>query len=270
MNQKRHVTVLDFDHTYDSQPFLHNNEYDWIDFTRLRGTKKYCEEYSLSTIYEKIRKKENNGITFIGSGDYHYVTYLLLSNVRVPFTLVLFDHHTDLLKSPLSDFITCGSWGLHAIEQLKLLKKVIIIGVNPELIKTIPPHVAHKVTIFPNTPFSLNKKIIYKQILQQIPTRTVYISIDKDVLNRNDAITNWDQGDLHLSFLNETIQLISNYKTIEGVDICGESPPSHTQSFSVNGNNPHEINSKTNKQILDGLLSIMDKNSFTPNQVDYH
>ena len=47
-------------------------------------------------IKRALNRRKNKGITFIGSGNYHYVSHLLLEEINKPFTLILFDHHTDM------------------------------------------------------------------------------------------------------------------------------------------------------------------------------
>ena len=59
----------------------------------------------------------------------------------------------------------------------------------------------------------------------------VYLSIDKDVLTRDEIITNWDQGDMTteklMAFVRELFvtEKKSFGRDIIGVDICGEAAP---------------------------------------------
>ena len=79
----------------------------------------------------------------------------------------------------------------------------------------------------------------------------VYISIDKDVLSREYARTDWDQGSMTLDELFASIKDISLKHKIIGVDICGELKNSdQTCSEDVS------INSKTNRLIRDFLLNL--------------
>ena len=50
----------------------------------------------------------------------------------------------------------------------------------------------------------------------------LYISIDKDALNTQEAATNWDQGSLTFEQLAEALQVLARNRKILGVDICGE------------------------------------------------
>ena len=141
------VTVLDFDHAYLQQTELLKPNYEWIDLSDIRRTSRFCEKESLEAIYERIIKRRKKGITFIGSGNYHYVSFLLLTEIKDPFTLVLFDHHTDMMESPSESIISCGSWVLHALKYLPLLQKVIIFGVEQEWESFVPLRYKEKVKV---------------------------------------------------------------------------------------------------------------------------
>ena len=59
----------------------------------------------------------------------------------------------------------------------------------------------------------------------------VYLSVDKDVLKRDEIITNWDQGDMTTERLMDFVRALfitekKNFgRDIIGVDICGECTP---------------------------------------------
>ena len=79
----------------------------------------------------------------------------------------------------------------------------------------------------------------------------VYISIDKDLLGRDYARTDWDQGDMTLDELFAAIRDISLNHKIIGVDICGE--PTISESAC---SEDVIINSKTNRLIQEFLLNL--------------
>lgn len=72
------------------------------------------------------------------------------------------------------------------------------------------------VTVFQEGAQSLVKPSTKQAILVAIPTRSVYVSIDKDVLNEADAITNWDQGNMKLGQLLDLLGYMSlnNYAVV--------------------------------------------------------
>jgi len=80
---------------------------------------------------------------------------------------------------------------------------------------------------------------------------SVYISIDKDVLSREYARTNWDQGDMTLDELFAQLSDIALKHRILGVDVCGElTLPKGACSEDVS------INSRTNARIQEFLLNL--------------
>lgn len=50
----------------------------------------------------------------------------------------------------------------------------------------------------------------------------VYISIDKDVLRKQDAVTDWSNGDMTLLQLQAVLRIIYAHERVVGVDITGE------------------------------------------------
>ena len=82
-------------------------------------------------------------------------------------------------------------------------------------------------------------------------SHNVYISIDKDVLGRDYARTDWDQGNMTLDQLFSAIRDISLNHRIIGVDVCGE-----LTLLKGACSEDVSINSKTNRLIQDFLLNL--------------
>ena len=95
------------------------------------GPARILELLFLKKLKEKIKKRictcPVNGIHFIDSGNFHYVSEFYLERLTEEFVLVVFDHHSDMLKPLFGDILSCGSWILNAMEHNKYLKKVILI-----------------------------------------------------------------------------------------------------------------------------------------------
>ncbi|WP_075980001.1 arginase family protein [Bacillus massilinigeriensis] len=214
----RGMTILDFDETYYAQKKLQKFPHERIDFQQMQHVSLYCEQESLTTIEKKLSRRKQKGVTFIGSGNYHYVTYLLLKEVKEPFTLILFDNHPDLGTNPnqRESILSCGSWVSYALSEILYLQKVVIIG--PTTLISFPSR-NPRVVLFP---YDRNHHYSIKSILSVIHSQNVYISIDKDVLNPNEAVTNWDQGLMDIVTLSHFLENILKNKRVEGVDICGE------------------------------------------------
>lgn len=250
----RRVTVLNFDQNYLFQKHLQRPIYEWIDLSDIRHTKRYCELDSLSKINQRLQKRKNRGIAFLGSGNYHYVTFLFLSEIEEPFTLILFDHHTDMMEAPSCTMISCGSWVLQAIERLPKLQKVMIVGAGKEFANQIPPHLREKVSLFLNVG-SGTIDSLSRLIVSRVPTSTVYISIDKDVLDRTDAVTDWDQGNMKIHELLRLVGSVSARFKVSGVDICGEYPLFPLDIFRAESRQIIRKNERANRMILDTVMN---------------
>jgi hypothetical protein len=112
-------------------------------------------------------------------------------------------------------------------------------------------------------------------LLSRIKTQAVYLTIDKDVLAREDAITNWDQGCMRLPYLLSIIREISRHHDIIGADVIGDySRPSYSGSLrtklskhvEIFKDQPHRkpdpkqtahINSAANHALLEVLSEAM-------------
>lgn len=251
----RGISLLNFDNTLKKQSMLRKYPREWIDFSDLEGCQGYCSIDSLQKIQTRLKKRRHRSITLIGNGNYHYVTYLLLSEIRQPFSLILFDHHTDLEQTGDTPLITCGSWVSIALKTLPLLNRVMIIGAHPfnqRLVTDIPD----KVTIISEKDLiRLSTTEIVGSILSLLPDLPIYISVDKDVLNRDNAITNWDQGSMTLRQLLDVIRELKRTRRILGVDICGELPLSPVDFLSDNRVRHLKKNEIANKAIVDTLIA---------------
>jgi len=67
-------------------------------------------------------------------------------------------------------------------------------------------------------------ELTLERILPTIPTDTVYLTIDKDVLRESESFTNYPgyQGTMTLDELLAAVSLIGKRKRIIGVDVCGD------------------------------------------------
>ncbi|MCS7203494.1 MAG: hypothetical protein NZ809_03495 [Thermodesulfovibrio sp.] len=180
------VVVLHFDETYFYQKKLINSAIQ-IDLRNI-GKKFICDEHTLRLIESKI-PKINCFICFIGKGEYHYVSFVLLKRLRFPFVLTVVDNHLDMKYSE-KGFVRCDSW-VYWAAKLKNVKRIYFIN-------------------------SSNIKRIFKTYLP------VYMSIDKDILDKKYLNTRWTQGNVSLEELCNFIYYFFKKNTLLGIDICGE------------------------------------------------
>ena len=78
-----------------------------------------------------------------------------------------------------------------------------------------------------------------------------YISLDKDVLSRHFARTNWSQGELSLPVLEHLMGSMLQSRRVIGVDICGECANGLQMLYQ---SEDEVINDTTNKELLQFLL----------------
>ncbi|MGC8971651.1 MAG: hypothetical protein ACP5K2_05570 [bacterium] len=213
--------ILHFDDIYFYQKILRSIGKE-VDLRGISGVRYLC---SMEKLYELEDKIPNYGksITFIGSGDFHYVTYILLRRINEYFNLLLIDNHLDI-RETFDGFISCGSWLKDALN-LKYLGYVFYIGSD--------------------TIEGSDRIIRIGENLKQLPflkkvESPIYISVDKDIINNSFLETNWEQGCLSVDNLLEILSYISAFNII-GIDICGEPRPN---PFDPSIRRSEEINLK--------------------------
>lgn len=249
------ISLLNFDGTLQTQVLLGKYPAEWIDFTDLSGCRGYCTGESLSRIRSRLRSRKHRRITLIGPGNYHYVTYVLLSELRRPFALVLFDHHTDLAPGDEIPYLSCGSWVSHALETLPLMKRVVIIGANvPD--RGWTDGLPGKVTVIPEQEARrMPAESIARAVRSSASDLPLYISVDKDVLDPDNAVTDWDQGSMTLRQLLDVIRELKRILPLEGADVCGEMPMTPVDLLSGERLRHLKKNERANQAIVDALLA---------------
>ncbi len=236
-----------------------------------RGIRLWGCWAGLDAFHDNMKKQWPEGnspkLCFLGSGDFHHVTSFLLAqaleNQPNLVTLIHFDNHPDWVNFEKGTH--CGSWVNRALGH-RQVQKVITIGVcshdlrlpewkgaNLTLLSQAllelypydhaPSRVRHDYGVgasFEQVDGHLRWKTIraigeqnfIDHLLSRIKTKSVYLTIDKDVLAYEDAITNWDQGCMRLPYLLSLIREISRYHRIVGADVTGDySSPVYSGSL---------------------------------------
>ena len=202
---------------------------EYVDCRSIQGTNCYCDDIAKEELRQKIASFGPEGVHFIDSGNYHYVSLLWLEKIEEDFALVLFDNHPDMQPPSFGDITSCGGWVKEAIETLPHLKRVYMVGVDEELLMELEPL----------------PEVVHRGLPQE-EDLPIYISLDKDVLSCEYARTDWSQGQMELSELLNIIRgLLTNYRII-GVDICGEKKDNATEEDL-------RINQSTNEALIEIL-----------------
>lgn len=217
------VVIMNFSGVYDMEGFPHNSRYKWLDCRHLSGIDCYCDEEGKASLLKIIHSCPVNGIHFIDSGNYHYITKFWTDRIGRPFVLVVFDHHPDMQPPLFEHVLSCGSWVKDVIDNNSNCRKVIIVGASDKLIHSVPEGYENIVHFYSEN--DLNNEESWKNFSREIISDPIYISIDKDVLSPEYAVTNWDQGSMTLGELEKLLHIIIHHHTVLGIDVCGEFTP---------------------------------------------
>ncbi len=192
-------------------------------------------------------------VTLVGSGDFHHLTPLLLERAREPVTVIHFDNHPDWVR--LAPRWHCGSWVNQALRAKQVARIVTIGPCSDDLVwpglkgGNLPALASGRLRLFPwshapsrvlrrirdgasyrcasrhlvwNNLAEMTPELAARTILSQIATDAIWLTIDKDVLPEDEAVSNWDQGQMPLRALLGLIEAIGRRHSIAGADICGE------------------------------------------------
>ena len=249
----------------------------------------WADRAQADAIRRRLDPAQKDWITFLGSGDYHYVSSLLLEQFDEPLTVVVFDHHPDW--DTLPPRYGCGAWVSRALER-KNVAQVLLVGMAsddlafPSIVtgnlrgvrsgRIVPlPYEAPRRLIWPFDPIpwrelKADPAAVFNRAVDHLPTRAIYVSIDKDCLAAEHALTNWEEGRLGLDTLLSFLRILRQKCEIAGLDVTGEcssipipsrwkswcSRIDHPKHSSARNRSPDEIaqvNGATNQRILAAL-----------------
>ncbi len=236
--KKNEMVIMDFSGVYRQETFYEGEAMTWVDLFALSGTNCYCDEEARAVLWEKIQGLPEWGLHFIDSGNYHYMSRIWLEKLTSPFRLLVFDNHTDLQPPAFGGILSCGGWIEAALRELPMLFEVILAGPDEEAFSAVAPELLEKICFLSREKLASMTREEACEFFGGIPLDLpLYISVDKDVLCREDVVTSWSQGDLKLSQLLEYLEIIlenlkAQGKRPAGMDVCGEVEPG--ESGAVN------------------------------------
>lgn len=200
-----------------------------------------------SRLVRDLPPAERADLVFAGSGDFHHVSPLLieraLASAGGPATVIHLDNHPDWMTCARGRH--CGSWVGEAA-RLPGVAKVITIGVcSPdigrarahqgdiglleagrlELYAWRAPEGEAEVVLngraWP-TVAALGEAAFLDLLDRRIDTRQVYVTLDKDVLAGDEAVSNWDQGQASLAFVLAVLDRVAAGREMIGADVVGD------------------------------------------------
>lgn len=255
MQYKDRNLVVNFSNTYSKEIAESLGDTDWIDCSDISGTNMYCTDDAADEIKRRLEEYSPNGVHFIDSGNYHYMTEFFVEKLEGKFSLVLFDYHNDMQVPMIHSFTSCGDWAREVLENNDNLEQLILIGPSQKNIDDIDGISKEKFDKLVCISLrDLEEKVAEEKlelIKNDIP---LYVSIDKDVLSKHYAKTNWSQGKMSVELLKKILKRFLVDHDIIGADICGERNPYEPMPkfFEDRG-----INKKTNKSLYDFLTRVI-------------
>ena len=230
---------MNFSGIYKQQQFWQTGEIQrnisWVEVQELPGSNCYCDGDAMETLRQKLEEFDADGIHFIDSGNYHYMSRIWLEKLNTPFRLVVFDNHTDMQPPAFGGLLSCGGWVAASLEELPLLKEVLLVGPDQEAFDQTEPVLREKVRFLSREKLgemTLEEKVsFFEELTAELPT---YLSVDKDVLCPEDASSTWSQGEMTLEELCQFVKILLEKQDILGMDVCGECDPDACEGDHLN------------------------------------
>lgn len=302
------IRILNFDDSVIRQKtLLSRYQTDVIDLKGLAlGARLWLDKKTEEDLSSRLKDAAKNSVTFLGSGDFHHVSHVLLGQFDKPLCVIDFDFHPDW--DILPPRLACGSWVNRVLENKNVLK-FLLLGVSSSDISfpsiqtgnlsslqddrlEIHPYshgssvvflrrVPHNLSLSAERGFlytlihwnklkSRNLKDFFIELLKRLPVKEVYLTIDKDCLKKEYAVTNWEEGMLSLDELLLMLRLLKEKTDIIGADISGDysrvsiegkvkkffsdlDHPKDIQAAKLSDDAITAVNEETNLRILEAI-----------------
>ncbi|MGO4777376.1 arginase family protein, partial [Lysobacter sp. 2RAB21] len=181
---------------------------------------------------------------FMGSGDFHHLSLPLIERAArgvARMQVVVFDNHPDNMRFPFA--VHCGSW-VSRVAALPQVARVHVVGITSADIglghawenrlaplyrkrlcywsSAVSVRWAKSVGLASSVRGFASVDALLEAFLAQIADcgDPLYLSIDKDVLRPEDAMTNWDQGRMRAEAMLAAVESLR--PRLIGSDVTGE------------------------------------------------
>lgn len=225
---KDNFSVFNFSKIYDHESFYRDGKgsFKCVDLTDIPGTNCMCDDSAMEQIKELITSNNigSDEVHFIDSGNYHYMSRILTDMVKEPFSLVVIDHHPDMQSPMFGSILSCGGWVLEVMDNNPNLKEVIVIGADKDLIDKLEEQDKEGTRFYSKEDIFTgdSDQSCASELFLPETAYPVYLSLDKDVITREELDTNWDQGDMTRDQVLTLVKELLKNRKVCGFDICGE------------------------------------------------
>lgn len=243
---KNENLILDFTHVYCDEDIKDIDRFRYIDCSDIQETDMYCSKNAYEKIWGRIEPYGIQGIHYIDSGNYHYISKIITDHIDEPFGLVMYDHHTDMQMPMVPEMMSCGDWAGQALSQNKNLRQLVIVGPpESDIEQTLESYSGSQSgRLLTFSAEDLHGDLLENKLKLIRTDLPLYISIDKDVLGPEYTETNWSQGDMSIDGLERLLSVFLGGQGEEknsdacrndernagdirhsrrlGIDICGE------------------------------------------------
>ena len=242
---KPSLLIADFSGMYEAEGFLQVLQDRRVPYRQVRlgdieGTCCYCDPEAEAEIIRRLAPNPEERVRWIDSGDYHYVSKILAAREREPFTLVLVDNHPDDQAPAFGGVLSCGSWVKDLRESCPMLEEAWTLGPD------------HRIRNLSGTVDRELEEGI-DDLVAALEGKRVYLSVDKDVLDRTFARTDWSQGTYSLDTLKGWLERLLRLDVV-AVDVCGGLSPAQ-------GAKPQDlrVNGETDVELQEWILTCMER-----------
>lgn len=243
---KNENMILDFTHVYRDEDIKDIDRFRYIDCSDIQETDMYCSKNAYGKIWGRIEPYGIQGIHYIDSGNYHYITKIITDHITEPFGLVMYDHHTDMQIPMVPEMMSCGDWAGQTLIQNENLRQLVVVGPpESDIEQTLESYSGSQSgRLLTFSAEDLHGDLLENKLKLIRTDLPLYISIDKDVLGTEYTETNWSQGDMSIGGLEHLLGVFLGcqddekntdacrnderyaggirHSRILGVDICGE------------------------------------------------
>ena len=223
---------------YKKQDSYKNFAHKLFEDEKLTGTRGYLEDGARAYLENEIRDNGRlSALHFLDSGNYHHLSRVYIDRIKFKFDLIVYDNHTDMQFSAFGNILSCGSWIADAYGTLEYLDKIFIVGAESRYIEACY--------------FNNDERVIFADSIlnvEKVSDNPVYISIDKDVLSKDEFVSDWDQGSMSIASLIKELSYINGNFSIIGADVCGE--PDINDDININ------LSNNINKELANIFVDI--------------